>query len=129
MHNIGLQPLVSERTRTVVMHRLIVECYGSSMLALKIKNEAVSKGAKAFVFREGDTICVSAGSYMEKGTAERERKRLAGKGIATRHAEASITMPVWQVTAGRFTDLRKTEDVLQTLAAQGIEAEVEPIDK
>jgi hypothetical protein len=125
----GLQPIVREEKRIVVMHRLVTGCYSTGNEALKHRRELAAVSKDAFVFREGSSACVATGSYKVKETAERERKTLAGKGIAARIAPADINLPYWSIAAGKFPDAAAAEKTMQRVSGGGLKLVVQPVKK
>jgi hypothetical protein len=123
----GLNPTVSKGKRSVVMHRLVSACFDKSLPAVKRQRELAGFGTKAFIFREGNSVCAAAGSFVDVENADRVRKHLAKKGIATHIVESKMVLRTWRITSDKFPDILTAEEAMRRLALKGIEAAVEPL--
>jgi hypothetical protein len=123
----GLNPTVSKGKRSVVMHRLVSACFDKSLPAVKRQRELAGFGARSFIFREGNSVCAAAGSFVDVENADRVRKHLAKKGIATHMVESKMVLPTWRITSEKFPDILTAEEAMRRLALKGIEAAVEPL--
>lgn len=123
----GLKPLVSKGERSVVMYRLVAACFDTSPTAIMRQKELIGIGTKPFIFREGNSVCAAAGSYVDRENAEKLRKHLTKKRITTHIAENKMVLPTWRITAGIFPDTLTAEEAMRRLALKGFESAVEPI--
>ncbi len=124
----GQEAVVRKEIRDTEVYRLISECNNSRKSAIK-RQEQLSRWIKdAFVVRDGDSYCVSAGSFVTEDAALREQERITKKGLPVKVVKARVSLPVWRINSGSYADSRQAEEAAKALAAKGIGTAVEKVE-
>ena len=116
----GIEPVVREETRDTEVYRQIVESYQDRESAEKKRQEVAHLFKNAYIIVIDKLYYVAGGAHLSATEGEREKERLAKKGLQTKVVKYQVPLKTWRVTYGHFADAQQAKDSAAKLAALGI---------
>lgn len=121
----GLTPVLEygpKKTGEVI--RLLTGSYPSQKAALNRLDALRRIKADSFILRDKGGFKVYAGSYLLEKGARSEEKRLAYLGVKSTLEKATVNLPTYRLTAGRFGTREAADATASRLATRGLQARV-----
>jgi cell division protein FtsN len=122
----GFQPVMQKMSTTMNVFRLVTESFATEATAQNHLDVISPLVKSAFIAKCDGKYCVVAASFFSNDAALTERNKLAQKKLPSEIVTSQVTMTVWQLTVGNFSDRQQAENSLKILTDRGIDTIVVP---
>jgi hypothetical protein len=122
----GFQPVTQKINKCMIVFRLVAESFSGETAAQKYRTDISPVAKQAFVIRTNKQYNVVAASFFSVEDAQAGQKKFSRRKLRTEIVKSIVSMPVWLITVGSYSDSQQAEMHLKQLAEKGIDAVVTP---